>query len=154
MSTRIYSPIVRGSGVSIIHNALEESIAGYKVEELSSYAGVMPILNVLRRHEPAAITHITPEFGPWIAQRDSRVVATFHNYYLDREILASATLAQRIFYRTILTGAVKASLSRASVITAVSRFIADLVAREHGADERLVCIPNGVDTDLFVPKAR
>lgn len=154
MSTRIYSPIVRGSGVSIIHDALAEGIEGYRVKELSSYAGVFPVLNLLRRREPAAITHITAEFGPWIAHPDSRVVATFHNYYLDRELQPFATPSQRLFYQTILRGAVAASLRRASVITAVSRFIADLVAREHAPGERLVCLPNGIDTSQFVPKPR
>ena len=154
MPTRIYSPIVRGSGVSIIHDALAGGIEGYRVKELSSYAGVFPVLNLLRRREPAAITHITAEFGPSIAHPDSRVVATFHNYYLDRELQPFATPSQRLFYQTILRGAVAASLRRASVITAVSRFIADLVAREHGPSERLICLPNGIDTSQFVPNPR
>ena len=96
MPTRIYSPIVRGSGVSIIHDALAGGIEGYRVKELSSYAGVFPVLNLLRRREPAAITHITAEFGPSIAHPDSRVVATFHNSYLDRELQPFAEPMQTI----------------------------------------------------------
>lgn len=153
MSTRIYSAIVRGSGVSVIHEALAQSIDGYVLEELSSYAGVLPISNLFRKRTQSAITHTTAEFGPWMAHGDSRLVATFHNYYLDRDLRAAATLPQAAYYRTILSQAVKASLRKASVITAVSRFIADMVVREHGPDPRLICLPNGIDTNQFEPGA-
>src|SRR5699024_2102197 len=101
--------------------------------------------------ETAAITHSLPELGPWVAHPDSDLVATFHNYYLDAELMATASGAQRIFYKTFMAGAVRASIKRAKWVTAVSRFTADLVARQHAPGERLIVIRNGVDTSLFSP---
>lgn len=147
----VISPVVTGSGVMVVHRALEAHIPGYRVDPLSPYWGLAPPMLVARRRQPDAITHTLPELGAWAASPDSDLVATFHNYYLDSELLDSASRAQRIFYGTIMVPAVHASLRRARWVTAVSRFTGDLVRRHHALGERLVVIRNGVDTEMFSP---
>ena len=147
----VISPVVTGSGVMVVHRALEAHIPGYRVDPLSPYWGLAPPMLVARRRQTGGITHFLPELGPWVASPDSDLVATFHNYYLDPELLASSSRAQRIFYQTAMASAVRASLRRARWVTAVSRFTGDLVQRHHALGDRLVVIRNGVDTEMFSP---
>lgn len=147
----VVSPVVTGSGVMVVHRALEAHLAGYRVEPLSPYWGLAPPLLGLRRRQATGITHSLPDLGSRVAQPDSDLVVTFHNYYLDSEALAGASAAQHLFYRTIMAPAVRASLERARWVTAVSDYTADLVRRYHVPGERLVTIRNGVDTAAFAP---
>lgn len=147
----VVSPVVSGSGVMVVHRALELHISGYRVDPLSPYWGLAPPMLAARRRRPGEITHTLPELGAWAASPDSDLVATFHNYYLDRESLDSSSRAQRIFYKTVMASAVRSSLRRARWVTAVSRFTGDLVQRHHALGERLVVIRNGVDTEMFSP---
>lgn len=149
--TAISAPIVRGSGVLVLHKALEAHIPGYRVDALSPYWGVVPSALAVRHRCAAAVTHSHPELGADIAHPDSSLVATFHNYYLDDEALATASWQQQLHYRTMLRSAIHASLRRARLITAVSRFTGDLVQRHHALGERLIVIPNGVDVESFSP---
>ena len=150
----VTSPVVSGSGVMVVHRALESRLPGYFVDPLSPYWGLVPPMLALRKLIPAPITHTLPELGAGIAHPDSTLVVTFHNYYLDTEMLAAASPAQRVFYKSLMASAVRSSLSRAKWVTAVSRFTADKVARHHDLGERLVLIRNGVDTGLFSPAER
>ncbi|WEN16332.1 glycosyltransferase family 4 protein [Rhodanobacter sp. AS-Z3] len=147
----IRAPIVTGSGVMIVHRSLERAIPGYQIDPLSPWAGLAPLLLRLRPSRPCAITHTQPELGPWVAHRDSSLVATFHSYSLDAELLAMMTPQQRILHRFTIAPAVAASLKRAKWITAVSDFTAGLVVRHHEVGERLVVIKNGVDSSIFRP---
>ncbi|MGH8270876.1 MAG: glycosyltransferase family 4 protein [Gammaproteobacteria bacterium] len=130
---------------------LDAQLPNYRVEALSPYWGLMPLLLAARSRQTCAITHSLPELGPWVAHPDSELVATFHNYYLDAELMAASSPAQRVFYKTVMAPAVRSSLRRARWVTAVSRFTADLVQRRHALGERLVVIRNGVDAELFSP---
>jgi L-malate glycosyltransferase len=151
LNHKIFAPIVRGSGAIVIHKALQDHISGYCVQSLSPYWGLCPPCLALRRWPASAITHSSPDLGPRVGHPDSDLVTTFHGYYLDSEFIANSSQLRRIFYRSILTSAVKAALRRAKFITAVSQFTADLVQRHHNVGNRLVLIPNGVDTTLFKP---
>lgn len=150
----VVAPVVEGSGAIVVHRALEAEVSGYQVEALSPYRGLLPLALAMRRHSPANIAHSLPELGPWVAHRDSKLVVTFHNYYLDREALAAASFAQRVFYRNFMAPAVVESVRCAKWVTAVSRYTAELVHRCHAPGKRLVLIPNGVDTTLFSPGYR
>ncbi|MDE2236196.1 MAG: glycosyltransferase family 4 protein [Gammaproteobacteria bacterium] len=147
----IIAPVVKASGAIIVHRALEQHVAGYQVEALSPYWGLCPPLLSMRGRTSCAITHSTPELGPWHVHPDSDLVATFHGYYLDEEFINGSSWSRRIFYRYILSAAIKAALKRARYITAVSKFTADLVRQHHDVQNRLVLIPNGVDASLFKP---
>ena len=147
----VVSPVVSGSGVIVVHRALEAHLPDYRVETLSPYWGLAPPLLAVRRPRCEGIVHTLPDLGPWVAGRASALVATFHNYYLDPEALAAASPAQRAFYVGVMAPAVRASLRRARWVTAVSRFTADLVSRHHAPGKRLVVITNGVDAAAFSP---
>lgn len=60
-------------------------------------------------------------------------------------------ILQRIHYRTDLRWCIKAALKRASRVTSVSRFTAELVRKELGYDGDIHVITNGVDAELFTP---
>lgn len=147
----ISAPVVTGSGVMIVHRSLEQAIPGYHVDPLSPWTGLLPPLLRLRPSQAYAITHAQPELGPWVAHRDSTLVATFHSYSLDPELLAAMTRKQRMLHRYMIAPAVRASLKRARWITTVSDFTASLVMQQHPIRERLVIIKNGVDESLFKP---
>jgi len=153
-SQRVVSPVVSGSGVMMVHSALAKNLPDYKVELLSPFWGLMPPLLGFRNRSVEPVTHTLPELGPRVAHPDSALLVTFHNYYLDAEQQAHSSRAQRIFYRTIMAPAIFASLRRAKLITAVSRYTADLVQKRHAPGERLVVIRNGIDTQLFKPMGR
>lgn len=147
----VCAPVVSGSGVMVVHRALEAHLPGYRVKPLSPYWGLVPPLLALQRSRPGEIVHSHPDLGPWVAHPDSPLVMTFHGYYLDPETLAVSSAAQRLFYRTVMSHAVNASLKRAQRITAVSRYTADQVCRRYPVKDRLVVIRNGVDTSVFSP---
>lgn len=149
----VYSPVVSGSGVVVVHKTLEQHLTPYRVREFSPWLGALPLLARWQSPAPAAVTHSLPDLGPWVAHPDSRLVATFHNYYLDAEQLATSSPAQRIFYRTMMRHATIRSVARADVVTAVSHFTADLVRRELKPGKRLLVIRNGVDHERFQPPA-
>lgn len=147
----VYSPVVTGSGVIVVHRALESHLGGYRVMPLSPYWGLVPPLLVFKRRPAVPIAHSLPELGVRVAHPESSLVVTFHNYYLDKEMVNTASRAQRVYYRHFMAPAVHASLARARWVTAVSRFTADKVAQHYVLGERLIVIKNGVDTELFSP---
>jgi glycosyltransferase involved in cell wall biosynthesis len=147
----ISAPTVTGSGVMIVHRSLERAISGYRVDPLSPWTGLAPLLLQLRPSRSCAITHAQPELGPWVADRESTLVATFHSYSLDPELLEWMTPQQRMVHRLMIAPAVAAFLKRAKWITAVSDFTAGLVVHHHRVGKRLVVIKNGVDSSIFRP---
>lgn len=140
-----------GSGVFVVHKTLESNLENYQLEVLSPYWGILPPALALIPKVPCAITHSQPELGPYVTHPDSELVLTFHNYYLDRELIETSSTAQKFYYRHVLEAAVRASLKRARLITAVSHFTADLVQKHHALGDRLVVIRNGVDANHFSP---
>lgn len=150
----VYSPIVSGSGVAVLHNMLQQRLDDYQVRAFSPRLGLFPpAARWLASPPPAAVTHSIPDLGPWIAHPDSALVTTFHGYYLDREYRRGASAAQQVFYNTLLKFAVQRAVAKARVITAVSHFLGDLVQREWQPGKRLVVIRNGIDTQHFQPVA-
>lgn len=147
----VSAPVVTGSGVMIVHRSLENAIPGYHTDPLSPWAGLVPSLLCMRPSRACGITHAQPELGPWVAHRDSTLVATFHSYSLDSELLAAMSPSQRLLHQCMIAPAVKASLKRAAWITAVSDFTAALVMQHHQVGNRLAVIKNGVDCELFSP---
>lgn len=147
----IRAPVVSGSGVMLVHRSLEAGIPDYHVDPLSPWAGLVPPLLQIRPSPLCVITHAQPELGPWVAYRDSTLVATFHSYSLDAELLAVMNRRQRLLHQYMIGPVVAASLKRARWITAVSDFTAALVSRHHRVGKRLVVIKNGVDGSIFRP---
>ncbi|HEX6592497.1 MAG TPA: glycosyltransferase family 4 protein [Moraxellaceae bacterium] len=148
---RVYSPVVEGSGVIVLHEQLAQAIPDYSVRRLPPEVSFFPPLLALLDAPAVPVTHATPDLGPWLAHRDSALVATFHGYYLDAGYLAAAPRLKRLFYQRIMRPAMAAALRRAHLATAVSAFTASLIQRDWGLGERLTVIRNGVDTARFTP---
>lgn len=150
---RVYSPVVAGSGVIVVHRQLAAGLAGYRLRPLPPRLGLLPrAAGWLAPPEAATVTHALPDLGPWLAHPDSALVTTFHSYALDHAFRQSLGLAHRLFYGAVVRDATAAMLRRAAVVTAVSRFTAGLVRREWGnRARRLTVIHNGVDTARFRP---
>lgn len=145
---KILSPIVSRSGVEIVHRALSDGLAGYRVKPIGpSHALLGPLVNEDKGQE-WDLLHALPELGGYMQINGRPSVVTFHNFYLDSFALANATLAQRLFYQGLLRHYVARSLRYATVITAVSRFTAELVRQYF--DVSPVVIENGVDCQRFV----
>lgn len=154
MSNQVLSPVVDGSGVMVVHRMLEANLPHYHVQSLSPYWGVFPPVLGLRERTLAPVVHSLPELGTSMLGAESDLVATFHNYYLDDDHLATASVSQRMFYRSVVSRMVSSSVRRARWLTAVSHYTADLVRKQHKVGDRLVVIPNGVDTTAFAPLGR
>lgn len=150
-SPSIVSPVPSGSGAIVVHRQLEAALPGYRVAPYSPRLEWFPWLLCTRRPSNADLIHTTSDYGSLVASRSSRLVVTCHNYLLDRFMRPYSSALQRLHYRTNLRYWTRRSLQRASIVTAVSRFTADLVASDLQYPGAIRVIPNGVDTKRFRP---
>ncbi len=149
---RVVSPVVRGSGAIIVHQALAEAVPGYDLVPYHARWEYFPVFLPLLTHREADLVHCTPEYAAFAALADKPLVVTFHNYVLDDFMRRYSTFVQRLHYRTDLLWAYRRSVTRASAIVAVSEFTAGLV-RQHLSPELPVhVIRNGVDAARFHPE--
>ncbi len=139
--------MVTGSGALVVHRQLEARLPQYRVNPFSPLRSLfLPSLRLLR--SPAEFTHTAPDFGVHAVHPDSKLIATFHNFYLDAETMTWATPAQKLYYRRVLQKQVEQSIARASALVAVSEFTAKLV-QAHFPGTKIDIIKNGVDIDYF-----
>lgn len=154
----ILSPMPTGNGAYIVHKMLEREITGYRLCSYSPYWTLVPpaLYGLCReRIVKADLIHTVPDHALFFMAKEVPQVLTFHNYMLDNFMQGYSSPLQRLHYRTDLRWFITTSLERASRITSVSHFTADLVRSELGFDGDIRVINNGVDTDLFSPgKAR
>lgn len=151
---KIVSPMPTGNGAYIVHKLLESDIDGYQVCKFSPrWTLVPPLLYGLCRGSlgKADLIHVAPDHASFFHNKGKPQVITFHNLMLDDYMQQYSSFLQRIHYRTDLRWFIKASLERASRVTSVSRFTADLVQKELGYDGEIHVITNGVDAELFTP---
>jgi glycosyltransferase involved in cell wall biosynthesis len=150
----IVSPMPPGNGAYIVHKLLEHKLKGYRLCPYSPYWTLIPpaLYGLCRqRIGTADLIHTVPDYGLFFTVKDIPQVLTFHNFMLDYYMQGYSTSFQRFHYRTDLRWFIKASLKRASRITSVSRYTADLVRREFGFVGDIRVINNGVDTGMFNP---
>lgn len=147
--------VPRGSGASIVHRSLAENVPGYSLREYDprwEYAPwAMPLIRPSRR---AHLIHTTPDHAIFLHRSAVPMVVTFHGFFLDAEIRPYSTPIQQLHYSTDLRWFTKAALKRATAVTAVSEFVADMVRKELGYDGEIEVIYNGVDTARFAPGLR
>ena len=79
------------------------------------------------------------------------MIITFHNYILDHWMQSHSSPLQRLHYATDLRLWTQMAVSRASRITAVSHFTAQLASQDLDLADPIDVIYNGVDADLFFP---
>ncbi len=152
---KILSPMATGNGAYIVHQALARKIKGYQLHGYNPYSTLFPpCLPLLTHGMMADIVHTTPDYGFFFEKKNTPLVLTFHNYFLDQFMMAYSSMAQKIHYRTDLRHFTRKSLTIATVVTSVSRFTADLVRDDLGFRGEIKVIYNGVDQEMFRPEER
>ena len=148
---KIVSPLATGSGAHVLHKNLEKHIPGYSVKGYNPYLTLMPLSLKAVRIKGAGIIHTTPDYACFFIKPKVPSVITFHGYTLDSWIMPYSTLLQRIHCRTDLRLFTRLAVSKASTITAVSRYMAALARKDLGISGTIKVIYNGIDTDIFFP---
>jgi len=148
----IVSPMATGNGAYVVHRLLEKGIPGYRVSPYNPWLTLVPpLVSTAGRGLSADLIHSTPDYGIWCMRRGVPSVITLHNYVLDPFMSSYSSALQRLHYRTDLRWFTRRALKRATVITAVSRFTADLAAKDLGIDRDIEIIYNGIDERTFSP---
>lgn len=112
----------------------------------------LPLSLLPYRRYASGVVHSAPDHAIFVSPRQSRLVVTLHNYYLDAAYARMSSLHQRIHYRTDLRLFTRLAFKRAHAITAVSEFVAKLAQNDLGIDRDIQVIPNGIDVDAFRPQ--
>jgi glycosyltransferase involved in cell wall biosynthesis len=142
----------RGSGAIVVHRALEQHLADYCVRDYSPWWTLCPPALYPLMRGRTDLVHTAPDYAIFSSPPRVPLVVTFHGYMLDAFMRAHCSRLQWLHYRTGLRLYTKLALRRASAVTAVSRFIADLVVRDLGFTGHVRVIPNGIDTRVFLPR--
>lgn len=142
----------RGSGAIVVHRALEQALPGYRVLDYNPWWTLFPPALSAFARGSADLFHTAPDYAVFSTPRRVPRVITFHNYVLDPFMRAYSTPLQWLHYRTDLRLFTKLALHRAHAVTAVSQFVADLIANDLGYEGAVRVIPNGIDTEKFVPR--
>jgi glycosyltransferase involved in cell wall biosynthesis len=146
---KISSYVVTGTGVIRIHQELAKNIRDYKLFGYSPKYEYFPPALMLTKKIDADLIHVTPDHGVYFMEKGTPSVVTFHNYYLDAFMKRHSTLAQRLHYSTDLKFNVKKAVEKASIVTVVNEYLANLIREDLKYTKDIICIPNGVDTDRF-----
>ena len=150
----ILSPMTTGNGAHVVHQMLEAGIPGYKVCSYNPWWTLAPpVLYTLCRKSRQDIIHTTPDYAVFNTRRHTPLVITFHGYGLDRAMRQYNSPLQNLHYTTDLKWFTRKAILRASSITAVSRFTAELVRSDTGFQQEIRVIYNGIDETRFFPTA-
>jgi len=154
MGMNIYSPMAAGNGAYIMHRLLESAIPGYRVCAYNPWWTLFPpALYTLCHSGHPDIIHSTPDFAIFSARRHTPLVITFHGYGLDRAMRQQNSPLQNLHYSTDLKWFTRKAIQKASAITAVSRFTAELIRSDTGLQQQIRVIYNGIDEKRFFPAA-
>ncbi|MBM9614398.1 glycosyltransferase family 4 protein [Desulfobulbus rhabdoformis] len=149
---KIVSPMATGNGAYIIHKALEDKIVGYQVKSYPPKLTYVPFfLKKAVNTKNANLIHTTPDYACFFQHRTTPSIITFHNYILDPWMTPYSSLLQNIHYKTDLRLFTKLAVTKANVITAVSRFTAELARKDLPTNIPIKVIYNGVDHNFFRP---
>lgn len=148
----IWSPVATGNGAFIVHEALSRHVPGYTIHRFSPRLTFMPaLLYGIAPEQNVDLVHTTPDYAIFF-KRHAPTVITFHNYVLDPYMRAFSSHMQNLHYQTDLKLFTRKIAEDPSVrITAVSKYIADLVESELGITRKIDVIYNGINTDVFYP---
>ncbi len=148
---QIVSPMPTGSGAIVVHRQLAAHLNNYKVVAYNPMWEYVPFLLGRFARRRAVLIHTTPDHAYFFARRNAPLIITFHNYVLDSFMRPYSSLIQRIHYRTDLRLFTRLALRRATVVTAVSQFTADLMKRDMQFAGAVRVIPDGIDVNMFQP---
>ena len=142
-----------GNGAYLVHRMLEHHIDGYKVAGYHPNWTLFPFsLIKIAPTRNANMVHTTPDYAFFSHRKNIPLIISFHNYVLDRWMDKYNTWWQRLHYRTDLRLFTRMATERASAITAVSQFTADIVKQDLGIQHFIHTIYNGVDEKMFTPR--
>ncbi|MGR9000289.1 MAG: glycosyltransferase family 4 protein [Gammaproteobacteria bacterium] len=147
----IISPMVTGNGAYVVHKNIERELKNYRVIPYNPYLTLMPpALYGVGRFSKADLIHTTPDYGLFHKRHKTPLILTFHNYVLDAFMKDYSSPLQNMHYQNDLTWFTRQSIKKATVMTAVSHFTAELVSKELAIDNVKV-IYNGIDQNRFYP---
>jgi glycosyltransferase involved in cell wall biosynthesis len=150
---QIQSPIASGNGAYIIHRLLAENLKNYHLCPYNPWLTAFPpALYAICRQGNPDIIHTTPDYSIFNNRKKTPLVLTFHNYVLDKFMAPYSSTLQRLHYATDLRFLTRKALRKATVLTAVSRFIADLVTDDMDVTKEIRVIYNGIDENHFTPR--
>lgn len=151
----IVSPIPYGSGAFVVHSILARHLPNYHVVACSPKRSFFPpAFYPLGRSFPAKLIHALPDSAIFHTRKDTPLVVTFHGYAIDKTLHPYSSVLQKIHGCTDLRWLYEAAVKKATVITAVSQFTADLAQRDLKIKKQIKIIYNGVDEQQFIPKKR
>ncbi|MEM7501238.1 MAG: glycosyltransferase family 4 protein [Pseudomonadota bacterium] len=148
----VLSPMPQGSGAIVVHRMLEKRLRGYSVVPYDPRLEYCPpLMRWVVPRPPADVIHTTPDHAVCFKRSSAPLVATFHNLVIDDFMQAYSSTLQKLHYRTDLRWYLRRGVSAATKLTAVSQFTADLARQELSIGADIEVIPNGVETERFVP---
>jgi L-malate glycosyltransferase len=151
LKTKIFSPVVSGTGVEVIHKSLSKHIENYTYSPVNPTKGMLPILLKKYRGD-ADIIHTIPDMGPSLFGINQKNIITFHGFSTDEQFIRTQPdWKRRLYYRHFLRKKISASLEKATAVTVVSNFLAEIVQRETGYSKQIHIIHNGVNVKQFHP---
>ncbi len=152
---KIISPVTTGNGAYVVHKNLERTIKNYHVCSYNPWWTVLPIiLPHVCQLKKADIIHTTPDYGLFFSKPNIPLILTWHNYILDAFMRRYSGSIQRLHYATDLKWFTQISLQRATKMTSVSLFTANLVRQDLNYQAEIKVIYNGVDTSQFTPRKK
>ncbi len=155
---QIFSPMATGNGAYVIHRLLEENITNYRLVGYNPYQTFFPPL--LFKHTfginktNTDLIHTTPDYGVFHYKKDIPLILTLHNFVLDRFMYQYSSALQNIHYNTDLRLFTSLALKKATKITAVSKYTAQIVKDFFDIDKEIDVIHNGVNHGIFIPTLR
>lgn len=150
---KIISPIATGSGAHVVHRLLERHVPGYRLSSYDPYWTLFPfVLPRVVSTRNADLIHTTPDHAKFFYKRSIPLVITFHGYVLDGQMRSYCSRLTNIYHLTALRFWIRSAVKMAHTVTAVSRFIAQIVQQDLNISKSVNVIYNGIDTHQFRPR--
>jgi len=143
-----------GNGAYVVHRILEQRINGYRVAGYHPYWTFFPLsINQIAPTQNASLIHTTPDYALFSYRKAIPLIISFQNYVLDPWMGQYSTFWQRLHYRTDLRFWTQVALTKAAMITAVSKFTGELVKKDLNVKRRIQVIYNAADEKVFTPNS-
>lgn len=150
----VYSPIISGSGVQVVHQQLAAEIPGYQVDLVSPKLTLFPPLLRAGHSTNADLIHTSADYGVFFARAKIPMVVTVHNYTSDPAMRRYSSTLQYLHYRSDLRWFTQLTLARSQAVVAVSDYMVRMLRQDLGYRGPVERIYNGVDTARFTPADR